>query len=275
MDATSGRVKIGDLGLAREFVADLPLTVIGTPEFMAPDFYNEYYTEKVDIWGFGMSVIEMITGKVPYSEKTPVQIYKAVSSGTLPSELDTITDTELRNFILLCLKEDPNERPSATELLEHEFLAGKPVSFSDEIPQIPISAPKQSTNNEETSSIDSKPIDDNNNTSSDKKSSLIQDLDVTVIEEEKVKPQERHAFLVKENCSCNIISKTELEIKLEVNDTGTVEQIEFSLDVTEDIDAIILEMVQELNLPSNMYDALRNQVEEFIKSSAEVQQHFQ
>lgn len=64
MDATSGRVKIGDLGLAREFVADLPLTVIGTPEFMAPDFYNEYYTEKVDIWGFGMSVIEMITGKI-------------------------------------------------------------------------------------------------------------------------------------------------------------------------------------------------------------------
>lgn len=79
LDATSGRVKIGDLGLAREFISDMPLTVIGTPEFMAPDFYNEFYTEKVDIWAFGMAVIEMVTGETPYFGLNPVQIYRKVS----------------------------------------------------------------------------------------------------------------------------------------------------------------------------------------------------
>ena len=36
----------------------------GTPEFMAPEMYEERYNEKVDIYAFGMCVLEMITGEV-------------------------------------------------------------------------------------------------------------------------------------------------------------------------------------------------------------------
>lgn len=53
----------------------------GTPEFMAPEVYAEAYNELVDIYSFGMCILEMITFEYPYSECThPAQIYKKVVS---------------------------------------------------------------------------------------------------------------------------------------------------------------------------------------------------
>lgn len=44
------------------------MSVLGTPEFMAPELYEESYTEKVDIYAFGMCMLEMVTKERPYSE---------------------------------------------------------------------------------------------------------------------------------------------------------------------------------------------------------------
>lgn len=56
----------------------------GTPEFMAPELYEEEYTELVDIYSFGMCILEMVTCDFPYSEcKNPAQIYKKVTSVSL------------------------------------------------------------------------------------------------------------------------------------------------------------------------------------------------
>lgn len=55
--------------------------MLGTPEFMAPEFYYERYNEKVDIWAFGLALIEMVTLEYPYSECTNIaSVYRAVSS---------------------------------------------------------------------------------------------------------------------------------------------------------------------------------------------------
>lgn len=52
----------------------------GTPEFMAPELYEENYNELVDIYSFGMCILEMLTSEYPYSECTnPAQIYKKVT----------------------------------------------------------------------------------------------------------------------------------------------------------------------------------------------------
>lgn len=54
---------------------------LGTPEFMAPELYEEDYNELVDIYSFGMCVLEMLTSEYPYSEcSNPAQIYKKVTS---------------------------------------------------------------------------------------------------------------------------------------------------------------------------------------------------
>lgn len=44
------------------------MSVLGTPEFMAPELYEEIYNEKVDIYAFGMCMLEMVTKERPYSE---------------------------------------------------------------------------------------------------------------------------------------------------------------------------------------------------------------
>ena len=60
----------------------------GTPEFMAPEVYGEEYNELVDIYSFGMCVLEMVTFEYPYSEcNHAAQIYKKVTSvGTTNSQ---------------------------------------------------------------------------------------------------------------------------------------------------------------------------------------------
>lgn len=124
INGSLGEVKIGDLGLATVKKNNKSvLSVIGTPEFMAPEYYEEKYSEKVDIWAFGLCVLEMVTLDYPYSECTnPAQIFKRVSSGNLPAGLDRVKDEDVRNFIRLCLAPE-DQRPGAAELLRHPFLA--------------------------------------------------------------------------------------------------------------------------------------------------------
>lgn len=64
---TTGSVKIGDLGLATLKNKSHAKSVIGTPEFMAPEMYDEQYDESVDIYAFGLCLLEMVTGEYPYS----------------------------------------------------------------------------------------------------------------------------------------------------------------------------------------------------------------
>ena len=96
--------------------------MLGTPEFMAPELYDEHYTEKVDIWAFGMAVLEMATNEYPYQEcDNPAQIFKRVSQHQTPLILNRIIDKKLRGFLDLCFM--PQERRlSAKDLLEHPFL---------------------------------------------------------------------------------------------------------------------------------------------------------
>ena len=59
-------------------------THTGTPEFMAPEMYEEHYDEGVDVYAFGMCMLEMATGDYPYKECTnAAQIYKRVTTVSL------------------------------------------------------------------------------------------------------------------------------------------------------------------------------------------------
>ncbi|CAN6357387.1 unnamed protein product [Urochloa humidicola] len=120
-----GQVKIGDLGLAavlRE-AGQVAHSVIGTPEFMAPEMYDEEYDERVDVYSFGMCMLEMLTVEYPYSEcSNPAQIYKKVTAGKLPQAFYRVQDGEAQRFIGRCLVKAPSMRPSAAELLLDPFL---------------------------------------------------------------------------------------------------------------------------------------------------------
>ncbi|KAG2682503.1 hypothetical protein I3760_11G194300 [Carya illinoinensis] len=129
-----GQVKIGDLGLAAIVgKSHLAHSILGTPEFMAPELYEEDYTEMVDIYSFGMCFLEMVTLEIPYSECDNVaKIYKKVSSGVRPRALSKVKDPEVRAFIEKCLAR-PRVRPSAAELLKDPFFDELDDDENDEI----------------------------------------------------------------------------------------------------------------------------------------------
>lgn len=117
---------------------------------MAPEVYEESYNELVDIYSFGMCVLEMVTFEYPYSECShPAQIYKKVISvrllsfsfllkkcffqewqdinrilhfqGKKPDALYKVKDPEVRKFVEKCLA-TVSLRLSARELLDDPFL---------------------------------------------------------------------------------------------------------------------------------------------------------
>lgn len=99
-------------------------SVIGTPEFMAPELYDEDYTELIDIYSFGMCLLELVTLEVPYSEcENVAKIYRKVTSGLRPEAMKKVKDPEVLAFIEKCLAQ-PRARPSAADLLQDPFFDG-------------------------------------------------------------------------------------------------------------------------------------------------------
>ncbi|XP_065350618.1 serine/threonine-protein kinase WNK1 isoform X2 [Cloeon dipterum] len=122
ISGNTGSVKIGDLGLATLKNRSFAKSVIGTPEFMAPEMYEEHYDESVDVYAFGMCMLEMATTEYPYAECTgPAQIYKKVTTGVKPLCFEKVENQEIRDIISKCIRLKKEERPSIRELMNYEF----------------------------------------------------------------------------------------------------------------------------------------------------------
>ncbi|CAF2128070.1 unnamed protein product [Brassica rapa] len=144
INGNHGEVKIGDLGLATVMEqANAKSVIAGTPEFMAPELYDEDYTVLADIYSFGMCMLEMVTFEYPYCEcKNSAQIYKKVSSGIKPASLSRVQDPEVKQFIETCLL-PASERLSAKELLLDPFLQVNGLTMNNPLPLPDIVMPKE------------------------------------------------------------------------------------------------------------------------------------
>ncbi|KAL0213377.1 hypothetical protein RCL1_007003 [Eukaryota sp. TZLM3-RCL] len=121
INGNHGEVKIGDLGLCAVLHTSTAQSVIGTPEFMAPELFSESYNELVDIWSFGLTVLEILTLQYPYAEcANPAQVFRKVTGGHPPAILASIQDAEIRSLIELCLL-PADYRPSSRTLRDLAF----------------------------------------------------------------------------------------------------------------------------------------------------------
>uniref|UniRef100_A0A1J3IAX9 mitogen-activated protein kinase kinase kinase n=1 Tax=Noccaea caerulescens TaxID=107243 RepID=A0A1J3IAX9_NOCCA len=125
----SGVVKLADFGMAKHLTgqrADLSLK--GSPYWMAPELMqavmqkdsNPDLAFAVDIWSLGCTIIEMFTGKPPWSEfEGAAAMFKVMrDSPPVPESMSP----EGKDFLRLCFQRNPAERPTASMLLEHRFL---------------------------------------------------------------------------------------------------------------------------------------------------------
>ncbi|GAA5991205.1 hypothetical protein JCM10908_006586 [Rhodotorula pacifica] len=120
-------VKAGSLAPRKSFV--------GTPCWMAPEVVErKAYDSKADIWSFGITALELASGRAPNSLFPPA---KALSKTIMddPPELDREGgkykySKAMKAMIDSCLQKDPALRPTAEKLLEHPFFrTAKKKSF--------------------------------------------------------------------------------------------------------------------------------------------------
>ena len=119
-----GTVKIADFGVAR--VIDSPGVMTaetGTYRWMAPEVIeHKPYGEKADVYSFGIVIWELLTGKVPYSDRTPLQAAVGVVQSGLRPEIPPQCPAQLADIMRLCWQRDPSVRPSF-ETLKMKFEA--------------------------------------------------------------------------------------------------------------------------------------------------------
>ena len=77
---------------------------------------KQEYSEKTDVWSFGITVIEIFTRKIPYPNKTTSEIISAISKQQLPIEWNEEkwgANQEMKQFLIeKCFAFDPNQRSS-------------------------------------------------------------------------------------------------------------------------------------------------------------------
>ncbi|KAM7277416.1 hypothetical protein ACFE04_019282 [Oxalis oulophora] len=124
---TKTGAKVADFGCAKGMDSaktEAATQLSGTPVFMAPEVARgDHQGFASDIWSFGCTIIEMITGGSPWGNvENPLSvIYRIGCSDELP-EFPSGLSEQGRDFLGKCLRRNPNERWSANQLLKHPFL---------------------------------------------------------------------------------------------------------------------------------------------------------
>lgn len=144
--APDGRVQLADFGVSAALDAhdQRRTTFVGTVCYMAPEVLDPSetggYDVKADTWSLGVTAIELAYGKPPYALNQPMKVIMMLMKHPSPSldvpehEVKTLTlkagrnfSSAFKHFVDLCLQKDPRKRPTAQQLLEHNFLKNLPA----------------------------------------------------------------------------------------------------------------------------------------------------
>ena len=122
-------VKLIDFGCATEFKEGIPLTEqVGTVYYMAPELLSSNYNEKCDIWSCGVLLNILFTNLPPYTGNSEMEIVDKIKKGNYNiyqnSLLEKLSDSG-KDLLNKMLCNDPKERPSAWQCLNHEWFLKK------------------------------------------------------------------------------------------------------------------------------------------------------
>jgi WNK lysine deficient protein kinase len=247
INGNHGKVKIGDFGLAMVMQQRKTRSIQGTIEFMAPELFGENYNELVDIYSFGMCMLEMVTCECPYSEcKGFIQIYKKITEGVKPAALSKVKDAEVRGFIESCLA-SVSDRLPASELLKSPFLQSDDANHrSSNSVQEPVKFPENNFTKDEPIFVSLAP---NNGTVNGKEQSFILVL-------------QKSDFLLEGNMSTT--NPVMLFLRFPGPD-GKFKNVQFPFDMEKDTSlSVSTEMVEQLELPEWNNPVLAELIDAFL-----------
>ncbi|KAL4451618.1 hypothetical protein ABPG75_007280 [Micractinium tetrahymenae] len=122
---SQGNVKVADFGLASiltPFDGDVA-SLVGTPEFMAPDLLVSSSCDgaKADVWSLGVMLFEALAGRTPFSGPNLPAILRAALRGDRPP-LPPEMGPDCRDLVDALLQPDPSRRIPLEEVLEHPWV---------------------------------------------------------------------------------------------------------------------------------------------------------
>ncbi|KAF9455029.1 kinase-like protein [Macrolepiota fuliginosa MF-IS2] len=101
--------------------------VCGTTSFMAPEIFNGTgYGKAVDVWAMGVISYFLLAGYAPFNRGSEQEEIEAIITGDYnfePQEYWATFSETAKDFIRTCLTIEPEKRPTATEALQHKWLA--------------------------------------------------------------------------------------------------------------------------------------------------------
>ncbi|EDO17410.1 hypothetical protein Kpol_1037p6 [Vanderwaltozyma polyspora DSM 70294] len=121
---SSNVVKLADFGVSTKVNnASMAMTLAGSLNWMAPEIIgNRGASTLSDIWSLGATVVELLTGNPPFHNLVDVNIYYAIENDTyLPPE--NKVSHVAANFLSCCFQKNMYLRPTAKQLLQHEWLS--------------------------------------------------------------------------------------------------------------------------------------------------------
>jgi len=124
--SNTGKVKMCDFGISGYLVNSRAQTDVGTKSYMAPERLireKDHYNVSSDVWSFGISMIEVATGKFPFENWTNIfQQLTQVVRDPAPSLPPGDFSPEFSEFISLCVQKNPEDRENYRQLLQHDFI---------------------------------------------------------------------------------------------------------------------------------------------------------
>uniref|UniRef100_A0A8C5R3X8 non-specific serine/threonine protein kinase n=1 Tax=Leptobrachium leishanense TaxID=445787 RepID=A0A8C5R3X8_9ANUR len=120
----NGTVKIGDFGVSRilSLPTDLATSFTGTPHYMSPEtFSNSGYNAKSDVWSLGCILYEICSFRYAFEASNWIKLVSLIVEGPTPS-LPSRYSSELNDILQKTLRKNPEERPSASEILHMPYI---------------------------------------------------------------------------------------------------------------------------------------------------------